>query len=101
MKMRPPTGKRFGMAALVLALVASASTSFASVLLNESFNYANGELRTVGSATWTRSSGTSDDLLVSSGKLLINDSSNDDATATFIGAASVSSGKIFASFTLL
>jgi hypothetical protein len=69
--------------------------------MNEPFPYADGELRTVGAPTWTRSSGTSDDLFVASSKVVINDTNNDDDTGTFIGAASVNSGKIFASFTLL
>jgi hypothetical protein len=83
------------------SLICTSGLLRGSVLMNEQFGYADGELRTVGSATWTRSSGTSNDLLVSSGKLLINDTNNDDATGTFIGSASVNSGKIFASFTLL
>jgi len=99
--MLPRKGKHIGLAAFVLGLIASASANFAAVLLSEQFTYANGELRTVGAATWTRSSGAGNDLLVSANKLLINDGSDDDATATFPGAVTVSTGKIFASFTLL
>jgi hypothetical protein len=86
---------------IALCFICTPSLVRASVLMNEAFTYADGELRTVGAGTWTRSSGTSNDLLVASDKLLINDTSNDDATGTFLGGASVNSGKIFASFTLL
>lgn len=90
--------KCVGVAAALLTLGSVATISSATVLLSENFNYANGVLDSVGSAKWSRISGSANDLLVSGGQALVKDASQDDDAATLL--SSVNSGSIFASFTL-
>lgn len=82
------------MAAAALLFV-QVSNSHATPLLSDTFTYSNGVLHTVGSAVWTSAAGSAGDLLVSSGRAVINDSAGDDDSAALL--ASVNSGAIYAS----
>jgi hypothetical protein len=82
----------------LFTLLGTAASSRATILLNEPFTYADGRLDVVGSPTWARVGGTSDDLLVSGNKLLISDLANDDAAGAL--SSSVNSGSLYASFSL-
>lgn len=67
----------------VAACAATATSSFAINLLNETFTYANGPLVTVSAGAWATHSGTALQQDVLSGKLILTESESEDTNRSF------------------
>jgi|GEM_PF-838630 Metal-dependent hydrolase len=90
---------QFLFAATVFLLV---QTAPAALLLHESFDYANGPLAAESTA-WSTHSGNSGELLIQSGRLLVQSSNTEDANALLSGQPYNSANptnRLYASFVL-
>ena len=77
--------------------------SGAALLLNDSFSYPDGPLVTVSGGAWAHHSGSSGEVMVSSGRVLLSEANTEDVNASLAGQPYTSSGTtnvFYASFTV-
>jgi len=87
----------------IAALLLSATLAEAALLLNDSFNYSDGSLVTVSGGVWVHHSGSVGEVMVSSGRVLLNEANTEDVNAFLTGQPYASSGTtnvFYASFTV-
>ncbi len=85
------------------ALVVSATLANATLLLTDSFSYPDGPLVTVSGGVWAHHSGSAGEVMVSSGRVLLNEANTEDVNALLAGqpyAASGTTNVFYASFTV-
>jgi len=77
--------------------------SRAALLLNDSFSYSDGSLVTVSGGVWAHHSGSSGEVMVSSGRVFLSEANTEDVNASLAGQPYASSGTtnvFYASFTV-
>ncbi len=77
--------------------------SGAALLLNDTFSYPDGPLVTVSGGVWAHHNGSADEVMVSSGRVLLNGANTEDVNAPLAGQPYASSGTtnvFYASFTV-
>ena len=77
--------------------------SGAALLLSDSFSYPDGPLVTVSGGVWAHHSGSAGEVMVSSGRVLLNEANTEDVNALLAGqpyAASGTTNVFYASFTV-
>jgi hypothetical protein len=84
---------------LSLCLILLAVPVRAAVVFSDSFNYANGNLTTVGAAKWTSLGGTAD-LIVSNGAALLRPDRAQDVQSTTFAVANPTTAAFYAAFDL-
>jgi endonuclease/exonuclease/phosphatase family metal-dependent hydrolase len=87
----------------IAALLLSATLSGAALLLNDTFSYPDGPLVTVSGGVWAHHNGSADEVMVSSGRVLLNGANTEDVNAPLAGQPYASSGTtnvFYASFTV-
>ncbi len=87
----------------VSTLLLSASLSGAALLLSDSFSYPDGPLVTVSGGMWAHHSGSTGEVMVASGRVLLNEANTEDVNALLAGQPYAASGKtnvFYASFTV-
>ena len=87
----------------VSTFLLSASLSGAALLLSDSFSYPDGPLVTVSGGMWAHHSGSTGEVMVASGRVLLNEANTEDVNALLAGQPYAASGKtnvFYASFTV-
>ena len=84
-----------------ICLLSVASLSFADLLLDESFNYADGSLTNVSNGAWVKTSGSDDPStpIVTDGAITVSRSDADDVSREF-SATTYTNGSLFYKFDL-
>ena len=78
----------------ILLLIASSTFAPAALLLNESFSYADGAL--VPNGGWSTHSGTTGQIMVSSGAITLADSQSEDVNVSL--GITLTTGAIYGAF---
>ena len=88
----------------IVAFLLSTAWSGATLLLNDSFSYADGPLITVSGGTWVHHSGSvNGEVTVASGRVLLSEANTEDVNASLAGQPYAPSGTtnvFYASFTV-
>ena len=87
----------------LVVFVASATLADAVLLVNESFSYPDGPLVTESEGVWVHHSGSVDEVMVSSGRVLVNEANTEDVNVSLAGQPYLASGTtnvFYASFTV-
>jgi endonuclease/exonuclease/phosphatase family metal-dependent hydrolase len=87
----------------IAAFFVAATLADAALLLNDSFSYPDGPLVTVSGGVWAHHSGSAGEVMVSSGRVLLNEGNTEDVNAPLAGQPYEASGVtnvFYASFTV-
>jgi endonuclease/exonuclease/phosphatase family metal-dependent hydrolase len=87
----------------IATFLLSATLAGAALLLNDSFSYSDGPLVTVSGGVWVHHSGSAGEVMVSSGRVFLNEANTEDVNAPLAGQPYPASGTtnvFYASFTV-
>ena len=87
----------------IAVFLLSATLDWAALLLNDSFSYPDGPLVTVSDGAWLRHNGSTNKVMVSSGRVLLSEANTEDVNSPLAGQPYASSGTtnvFYASFTV-
>ena len=87
----------------IATFLLSATLAGAALLLDDSFSYSDGPLVTVSGGVWVHHSGSAGEVMVSSGRVFLNEANTEDVNAPLAGQPYPASGTtnvFYASFTV-